>query len=558
MVLPVDVQEISKEEVGIMAERIIRKRVSKVIVSNKSVLRAKYGAGLAAILSALDDYVQADMARGLTTIVVWIDDSRKMRALGGSAVTQPKDCKANKRAIDVVYCKYLPAYLMILGSIDVIPHQDLANPLSGDGDAYAYSDLPYACDHDYTQNITDFLGPTRVVGRLPDLTNGQDPGYLASLLSVAANYQSLSTSSYKPAFGLTAKVWKVSTQMSLNAAFGLGNPLFVSPPDGPSWTSQQLSPLSFFINCHGAPADPNFYGQQGWSYPKAITASGIDGRTKKGMVCAAECCYGAELYDPQLANGQMGIVNTCLGNKGYAFFGSSTIAYGPPNSNGEADLICQYFSKYVLNGYSCGRATLAARQKFAQAAQPLDGAELKTLAQFNLMGDPSIHAVKKRIITPEPVRTKTFAKLKEYQDEKAVEEMLLLSRRSEVLERGQKIDLTSPRLSDSITMSKKIRSILKEVIQTSLQEVPKSAKVSAKKKSVKKTVHQVFSSQSVTSGSVFAKAKSAVSCSVKAIHSMVSREETESTEQPHIPLVTVAIVRETEHGLLPPKIVCSR
>jgi hypothetical protein len=56
-------------------------------------------------------------------------------------------------------------------------------------------------------------------------------------------------------------------------------------------------------------------------------------------------------------------------------------------------LICQYFLKDVLDGASLGRSTLQARQRFIQNESPLDPVDLKTLAQFNLMGDPSIHPV---------------------------------------------------------------------------------------------------------------------------------------------------------------------
>src|SRR5580692_156824 len=43
-----------------------------------------------------------------------------------------------------------------------------------------------------------------------------------------------------------------------------------------------------------------FYGQPlGQAvYPDAHLATWIDGRVSAGTVVAAECCYGAELYDP--------------------------------------------------------------------------------------------------------------------------------------------------------------------------------------------------------------------------------------------------------------------
>jgi len=110
-------------------------------------------------------------------------------------------------------------------------------------------------------------------------------------------------------------------------------------------------------------------------------------------VIAVECCYGAELYDPSDSGMQPGICSTYLRDGAYGYFGSSTIAYGPSEGNGQADLICQYFVDEVLGGASLGTATLRARHRFAQNYTHLDPVDLKTLVQFHLLGDPSIHAV---------------------------------------------------------------------------------------------------------------------------------------------------------------------
>ena len=89
-----------------------------------------------------------------------------------------------------------------------------------------------------------------------------------------------------------------------------------------------------------------------------------------------------------------GIANTYLKSGAYGYLGSTTIAYGPAKGNGSADLICQYFLKSVCDGASLGRAALEAQQKFASQSAELDPIDLKTLAQFVLLGDPSIHPVK--------------------------------------------------------------------------------------------------------------------------------------------------------------------
>jgi hypothetical protein len=93
------------------------------------------------------------------------------------------------------------------------------------------------------------------------------------------------------------------------------------------------------------------------------------------------------------ANGQAGICNTYLAAGAHGYFGSSTIAYGPASGNGQADLICQFFLKHVLSGSSTGEAALRARLDFIQLLSVAEPTDLKTLAQFNLMGDPSLHPV---------------------------------------------------------------------------------------------------------------------------------------------------------------------
>jgi hypothetical protein len=147
------------------------------------------------------------------------------------------------------------------------------------------------------------------------------------------------------------------------------------------------------MNCHGSPDDPNFYGQRGRSYPIAHTAKKLVKKIMNGTVIAVECCYGAQLYDPADADMQPGICSTYLRDGAYGFFGSSTIAYGPSEGNGQADLICQYFINEVLDGASLGEATLKARHRFAQTYTHVDPTDLKTMIQFHLFGDPSIHAV---------------------------------------------------------------------------------------------------------------------------------------------------------------------
>ena len=142
--------------------------------------------------------------------------------------------------------------------------------------------------------------------------------------------------------------------------------LTLAPPNGPRHPAGRLAPLAHFINCHGGQADPAFYGEKGNSQPESLTSNTITRKIKHGTVAAVECCYGAELYNSVTLSLPMPICQRYLLQGAYGYFGSSTIAYGPEEGNGAADLITQYFLLSVRDGASLGRAALVARQRFVQ------------------------------------------------------------------------------------------------------------------------------------------------------------------------------------------------
>ena len=370
----------------------------KVIVTNMTALTVKYGGAMKEIRKAIRGLIAADKKRGLATRLVALDKPSDMKPLKAPIVVDAADPEENKRAIDGVYKSLQPDYLLILGALDVVPHQDLLNPVydgDDDPDRFAFSDLPYACEAGYSRKPQDFIGPTRVVGRLPDVTGGTDAKFLVRLLNAAGKWRPVPRDAYEPHLGISTDTWKASTKLSLKNLFGSGDDLQIAPPKGPNWTAAQLKRRSHFINCHGAEADFRFYGEDASTgdQPVAHTARRLARRIAKGTVIAAECCYGSELYDPGLANGQNGICSVYLTNGAFGFVGSTTIAYGPDASNDDADLICQYFLGRVLEGSSLGRAFLEARQRFVQTYQDLDPVSVKTIAQFTLLGDPSIQPV---------------------------------------------------------------------------------------------------------------------------------------------------------------------
>lgn len=378
----------------------------KIIVSNRGALLRKYGSkGVTAIEKALAALKAADKKRGINSTVLYLDDVAAMKKLGGKAVVSAANPRENKAAIDAVFKSSDPDYLMILGARDVVPHQDLKNPAytpPDDDDRCAWGDLPYACDAPYSRDPARFVGPSRVVGRLPDMVSAKEPSYLVALLKTAATYKSRSPADYAAYFGLSADEWKGSTQMSLDNIFGNASQLRLVPPTGPSHPAGALGARMHFINCHGGPSSPEFLGQKGSSYPSALTTKAVSGKIVEGTVASVECCYGGELYDALTLAIDMPICQSYLRQGAYGYLGSTTIAYGPADDNGAADLICQHFLLNVLAGASIGRAALMARQQFVDDTGQMDPVDLKTLAQFCLLGDPSVHPVAKPSVAGVP------------------------------------------------------------------------------------------------------------------------------------------------------------
>lgn len=441
----------------------------KIIVSNRAALSAKYGtAGLAKIKAAITALIAADKARGLNTRLVYLDDAVAMRRLRGRAVTNARSALQAKQAIDAIYRARKPEYLMILGAPDVVPHQDLSNSMYdgvNDPDRHAYGDLPYACDAAYSRDIAAFRGPTRVVGRLPDLTGAREPSYLLAMLGTAATYRTRLVGDYGDYFGLSTHSWRNSTEQSLFNMFGNSAALTLAPPSGPTHSATRLAPLSHFINCHGGMADPTFYGEKGRSQPDALNSQALVRKIRAGTVASVECCYGAELYDSVTLALPLPICQQYLRQGAYGYFGSSTIAYGPAEGNGAADFITQYFLLALLEGASLGRAALLARQRFVQQTAELDPVDLKTLAQFNLLGDPSVHPAK----VPSPTSLPKGVERSDLQRQQRSE------RRTKLRAMGEMLQDTKPTASRKTHVARK-----SPTVQKALANIAKEAGINSK------------------------------------------------------------------------------
>ena len=219
-----------------------------------------------------------------------------------------------------------------------------------------------------------------------------DPAALLAQIRASARAVPAARPAEVPVFALSTQTWRTSTQLSLGKLPGVSGVVRTCPADGPDWAASDLVPAVHFVNCHGAEFDPRWYGEATpgqRTLPPAMEAASLPGLVGRGTVVGTECCYGTALWPPAAAGGQAGVALTYLLQGAGGVFGASTTSYGPAASNEYADVLCRLFCDEVLSGASIGRAVLSARQRFVQGQSFLDPTDLKTLAQFVLLGDPS-------------------------------------------------------------------------------------------------------------------------------------------------------------------------
>lgn len=377
----------------------------KIIVTHQGALRSKYGAAIDRVTKAVDALIAADAERGILSRLVALDSRAGMEEFGAPPMGAATDREGAKRAIDAIDRRLKPHYILILGAGDVVPMQYLVNPTGalvfdrmggGDADEIVESDLPYACEMD-SDHPADFQGPTRVVGRLPDLPGATSPAYLEKVLKLAARAQSLPREAYEDWLGLTAQIWAVSSGVTAMRVFGDLSRLVMSPPMRDSWKKRLLSPRLHFINCHCDEGEDAFFGQEMGKKEKdrALSSASLRKMTlSPGTVVAAECCFGGFVSVPQVVRrGRVPVALEYLRQGAFGVFASTGTSYGMPVGNRWADVLCRHFLKRIREGASLGRAALMARHDYIRGKDVLDPVKAKTLAQFCLLGDPSIHPV---------------------------------------------------------------------------------------------------------------------------------------------------------------------
>ncbi len=401
--------------------------VDKLIITSKTALQKKYSADYSNVVALLKKMVDADKSKGLSSKYIFVDDTGMMKTCKAKAVTKPTNEIQHKNAVDDLVHFFTPDYILLFGAQDIIPFQSLVNDNyiatmsnrdseDDDDEKMIDSDLPYACEAPYNKNkrVQNYINPSRVVGRLPDIPGKADLAYFSKVVDTSVNWKPLSVFP-KNLFALSTGTWNKITDKIILEALGYKHTSFVSPPrkEG-QWKKADLSPLVHLINCHGGEIDARFWGQDAKTdeiEPASINSLDVNKKLKVGTVVVAECCFGGQLYEPKpKLDLPMSICNSYLLNGAIGYVGSSCSAFGAVNGEKflyNADLIAKYFLRHLLNGASLGRAFLETRQEYFSKFNQPDPVDYKTLAQFNLAGDPSLHFYRAKGTGPKQKATRS-------------------------------------------------------------------------------------------------------------------------------------------------------
>ncbi len=380
----------------------------KLSVTVQQQLQRKYApAALEQINRAVQNWVAADAQRGIRTLHVALDDAAAMRALGATAISGRPTAARIKRAIDKLWKRVDPDYLVLFGGDDIIPMFVVANPshdFNGDDDEQVPTDNPYASSVPFrSSKRNSYLVPDRVIGRIPDVVSESDPAWLVDYLATVTSWTPQPANVYTGVYAICCDEWNGAGAECVQYIGAPATSLLISPPVSDSSTAgrNRLSSRLHMVKCHGAQLDPTFYGQSGDSFPEALTSATLKTRLRPATLAAAMCCYGAQTYspaDPAAAHpGEWPLASTYLRKGAVGFAGSTMIAWVGGPQMMCADWIVAAYLKGTLGGASTGRAFLESKQDYMrwinQQGRAPDRADEKTLIEYVLLGDPSVHPV---------------------------------------------------------------------------------------------------------------------------------------------------------------------
>jgi hypothetical protein len=400
----------------------------KLSVTVKRRLERKYkknSAALKQINTAIEDWIAADADRGVHTVHVAVDDSAEMlrvwrdyfpKAPRVRPVSGRVTALKVKRAVDDLWERLKPKYLVLFGGDDLVPMFRVPNPThywsqgATDWDRMLPTDSPYASRKPFDpQDIDSYLVPDRVIGRIPDIKSIKDPGWLVDYLKTAARWRSKFPSFYKKTYAICTSESSSAGRECMQFISKPVSNLLISPPTRDTSTSarNRLSARLHLIKCHGTRLDANFWGK-GKRFVRAIKSTTLKECLKPATLVGTTCCWGAQIFSPYARHARRGrwpLASTYLRKGAFAFVGSTARAWFGGPTMGFADYIVADYLKWILRRASIGRAFLESKHGYMcyylEGGGTADALDQKTMIEYVLLGDPSIHPVKSKLLQPE-------------------------------------------------------------------------------------------------------------------------------------------------------------
>lgn len=412
-----------------------------VILTNLRALSRKLNTGTDTLQRLLDAYAEASLGHGIRYRVVDVSDYGFINpeAQGRRVALSAADSWVEHVALLADSYRYGRSttqeesnYLFIIGGDDIIPMPTLPNhvyrslqencPGEQFDDADVDTDIPYAYllgQRTYPLFASGELFNYRqyyYVGRLPlaeDATAEDLAGYLHR---AAQRGDGIPVTGY---FGMSNLLWSEDSQSvcaplrrfdlptnaaryadSVVEAGGLqfpvaSNGLFNSGPVSLGNIEQVFDPQAalYYLNLHGSddPTQGGFIGEfRPRDYCPAIAPQWLAAAERDNIV-VTEACYGAK-YKQFRRDRTMLLAS--VNSRTLLYLGSSRIAFCNtkyPIDN--SDRLANVFLTALFDGYSAGEALFRARRSFFEYDQVrLHDQQLVTIVEFNLFGDPYLHA----------------------------------------------------------------------------------------------------------------------------------------------------------------------
>ncbi len=310
-------------------------------------------------------------------------------------------------------------YLFIIGGADIIPMPKIRHYVKDCSDDTIDTDLVYAYPYDgdmiAAMEEMEAFGYDQMfhVGRLPlgeDTTIEDLAGYLQRDLDSSGVIMINDT------YGQCDPNWK---KVSANVATDLidggcmrnldgrlderfyYNRMILSPMITRETVDRVLHPGAdlYYFNLHGGGGKETrgYFGactpQQGGQMYSVILPEHLASLSRPNVVIS-EACYGGKFIG---LDKQRSMMLSAIYTNTLIFVGSSRIAWGAVDSNGEeeirllsADVIAYMFIRSALEGYDAGQAMFIARSTLLQHSGWGNRYGAATITEFNLYGDPTL------------------------------------------------------------------------------------------------------------------------------------------------------------------------